>query len=161
MNANPGSQKFPSSSEEQALEGARDARIQSQPNAYAFVQQLLTRDPFLSYIRETDDLYYVRHEADPDLQVHKNRSLPEPFPPKRPELLNKAYRWLWLACLGLIIAGIGAMLFATLAAAAVLGLNFQPISKADRIRSLVVLLISGALWLGGLLLGVILLLHIL
>jgi len=102
----------------------------------------------------------VRHSTDLDLLVHKNRLLPEPFPARRPVLLQKAYRWLWMACLGLFLAGVGAMVFAIMAAAAALGLNFQPITRADRIRSLVVLLLSGALWLGGLLLGAILLLHI-
>jgi hypothetical protein len=130
-------------------------------STYQVVQTLLIEDPFLLYLDETDEIYHVRHSTDMDLLVHKNRSLPEPFPARRPVLLQKAYHWLWMACLGLFLAGIGAMVFAIMAAAAALGLNFQPISHADRIRSLVVLLLSGALWLGGLLLGAILLLHIL
>jgi hypothetical protein len=129
-------------------------------STYQVVQKLLNEDPFLLYIDETDALYHVRHSTDLELLVHKGRSLPEPFPAMRPALMQKAYRWLWMACLGLLFAGIGAMVFATLAAAAAIGLNFQPIPRADRIRSLLVLLLSGALWLGGLLLGAILLLHI-
>ena len=135
--------------------------IQDDPNPYLLVQELLGKDPFLLYIEETDELYHVRHGTELDLRVRKNRSLPEPFPARRPALLQKAYRWLWMACLGLLIAGLGAMVFATLAAAAALGLNLHPISRADRIRSLVVLLLSGALWLGGLLLSAIMLLHVL
>jgi len=91
--------------------------------------------------------------------VHKNRSLPEPFPALRPACCKK----LIAVVDGLPWAALSrdrAMVFAIMAAAAALGLNFQPISRADRIRSLVVLLLSGALWLGGLLLGAILLLHV-
>jgi len=94
------------------------------------------------------------------LVVPKDRSLPEPYPAVRPILLQKAYRWLGLACLGMLLAGLGAMVFASLAAVAAVGLNLQPISRNDRIRSLVVLMLAGGLWLGGLLLGVILLVHL-
>lgn len=128
--------------------------------AYPMVQQLLAQDPFLLYLSETDDRYHVRHGAGLDLVVSKDRSLPEPYPAERPVMLQKAYRWIWMACLGLLLAGLGAMVFATLAAAAALTANFQTISRADRIRSLVVLLLSGGLWLGGLLLGAILLVHL-
>ena len=129
-------------------------------STYQIVQKLLNEDPFLLYLDETDQIYHVRHSTDLDLLLHKNRSLPEPYPAMTPALLQKAYHWLWMACLGLLLAGIGGMVFAILAAAAAIGLNLQPIPRVDRIRSLVVLLLSGALWLGGLLLGAILLLHI-
>jgi hypothetical protein len=131
------------------------------PSTYELLQKLLAQEPLLVYLDETDELYHVRHNTNLDLSVNKNRSLPEPFPDRKPALLRKAYRWLWMACLGLLFAGLGAMVFATMAAAAALGFNLQPISRTDRIRSLVILLLSGALWLGGLLLGAILLLHIL
>jgi len=41
-----------------------------------------------------------------------------------------------MACLGLLLGGIGGMAFAILAAAAAIGLNFNPIPRVDRIRSL-------------------------
>lgn len=124
------------------------------------VRSLLAEDPFLLYLDETDDRYHVRHGAGSELAVAKGRSLPEPYPIQRPRLLQKAYRWLWLAGLGMLLAGLGAMVFASLAAIAALALNFQPISRNDRIRSLVVLTLAGGLWLGGLLLGAILLMHL-
>ena len=65
-----------------------------------------------------------------------------------------------MALFGLLLAGVGAMVFATLAAVTAIGVNFKPLSNADRIRSLVVLILSGGLWLCGLLLGVILLVHV-
>jgi hypothetical protein len=124
------------------------------------VRSLLAEDPFLLYLDETGDRYHVRHGVNQELVVPKDRSLPEPYPAVRPILLQKAYRWLGLACLGLLLAGLGAMVFASLAAVAAVGLNLQPISRNDRIRSLVVLMLAGGLWLGGLLLGVILLVHL-
>lgn len=145
--------------EMQAVTDSGEA-IRRDLSTYRVVQKLINEDPFLLYIDESDEVYHVRHSTDLDLLVHKNRLLPEPFPAMRPALLQKAYRWLWMACLGLLFAGIGAMVFAILAAVAAIGLNFQPIPRVDRIRSLVVLLLSGALWLGGLLLVAILLLHI-
>ena len=128
--------------------------------AHLPVRQLLAQDPFLLYLEETGDQYQVRHGTGADLIIPKDRSLPEPYPAERPALLQKAYRWVWLACLGLLLAGLCGMLLATLAMFAALAVNFQPISRADRIRSLVVLLLSGGLWLGGLLLGAILLVHL-
>ena len=125
------------------------------------VRQLLAQDPFLLYLDETDELYHVRHGAGSALQVAKDRAIPELYPAVRPALLHQAYRWLWLALFGLLLAGLGAMLFATLAAFAALGLNLSPISPSDRVRSLVVLILSGGLWLGGLLLAVIFLVHLL
>ena len=130
------------------------------PQAYPIVQRLLAIDPFLLYLDETGDVYHVRHGNGNALRVPKERNIPEPYPAGRPVLLQKAYRWLWMACLGLLLAGLGAMIFATLAAAAALALNHQPISRANRIRSMMVLLLAGGLWLGGLLLAVIMLVHL-
>ena len=127
---------------------------------YQILQKLLKQDPFLLYLNETDDLYHVRNVNDISLKVPKDRSIPEPYPAEGPVWLQKAYRWLFMALLGLLLAGLGAMIFGTLAAAAAIGVNFKPISKADRIRSLVVIILSGGLWLCGLLLGVILLVHL-
>jgi sterol desaturase/sphingolipid hydroxylase (fatty acid hydroxylase superfamily) len=127
--------------------------------AYPLVRRLLAADPFLLYLDESSEVYHVRH-SEGELRVLKERGIPEPYPARRPLWLQRAYRWLWLACLGLLLAGLGAMVFATLAAAAALALNSQPISRSDRIRSLVVLLLAGGLWLGGLLLAVILLVHL-
>ena len=159
MSALPDKSAPHSPQETQVSVGANEA-IRRDLSTYQSVQNLLAQDPFLLYLDETYELYHVRHSTDLDLLVRKNRSSPEPFPATRPVLLQKAYSWLWMACIGLLLAGLGAMMLAMMAAAAALGLNLQPISRADRIRSLVVVLLSGALWLGGLLFVAILLVHI-
>ncbi len=124
------------------------------------LRQLLAQDPFLLYLGETDEQYHVRNGAELELQVPKSRARPEPYPTPRPAWLQRAYRWLWLALFGLLLAGLGAMIFASLTALAALRLNFTPITRADRVRSLVALLLAGGLWLGGLLLAVIFLMHL-
>ena len=121
-----------------------DISTSSELGTYQFVHQLLVQEPFLLYLGESDDRYIVRHNDELDLQVQKNRAKPEPFPAARTKLIRRAYLWLWMALVGLLFAGFGAMVFAMLAAVAVLGLNFQSISRADRVRSLVVLILSGA-----------------
>jgi F0F1-type ATP synthase membrane subunit c/vacuolar-type H+-ATPase subunit K len=126
------------------------------------VQRILEADPFLLYLDETDGVYRVR-SSDADgrvLHVPKDRRIPEPYPVVRPASLQKAYRWLWWAFLGLPLAGLGAVVFAPLAAGAAMSLYLRQPSGKNRILSLVVILLAGGLWLVGLLLGVILLMHL-
>jgi hypothetical protein len=52
------------------------------------------------------------------------------------------------------------MLFAPLAAVSAIGLNLTPMTRSSRILSLVLILMASGLWLCGLLLGVILLMHL-
>jgi hypothetical protein len=132
---------------------------EAKPITYQIVQKLLRQDPFLLYLNETDDLYRVRN-SNQLLMVPKDRSIPEPYPAKELFGLQKAYRWLRIALFGLLLAGLGAMVFTTLAAITAISVNFKPISKEDRIRSFVVIILSGGLWLLGLLLGVIFLVHL-
>jgi hypothetical protein len=133
---------------------------EAKPITYQIVQKLLKQDPFLLYLNETDDLYRVRNSNQLFLMVPKDRSIPEPYPAKELFGLQKAYRWLRIALFGLLLAGLGAMVFATLAAITAISVNFKPISKEDRLRSFVVIILSGGLWLLGLLLGVIFLVHL-
>ena len=127
---------------------------------YQLVQKLLKQDAFLLYLDETDALYHIRSGEKISLSVPKDRSLPEAYPARRPALLQSAYRWLWLAFLGLPLAGIGALVFTPLAAAAGAGLYLKTSSRTNRIYSLVVILLSGGLWIVGLLLAVIFLVHL-
>jgi len=127
---------------------------------YQLVQKLLEQDPFLLYLDETDDLYHVCNSEQLSLIVSKDRSVPEAYPTRRPPQLQSAYRWLWAALLGLPLAGIGGIVFTPLAAVAGVSLYRKTSSKTNRIYSLVVIILSGGLWLVGLLLGVILLVHL-
>lgn len=129
-------------------------------SAYQIFQRLLKEDPFVLYLDETENVYRVRSGERLSVTVPKDRLTPEPYPPERPELLRWAYRWLWMAILGLPFAGLGAMVFAPLAAASAIGLHIRSSSRVNRTLSLIVIILSGGLWLVGLLLGVILLAHL-
>jgi hypothetical protein len=128
--------------------------------AYHTVQRLLEKDAFLLYLDETDHLYRVRSGAQVELCVPKDRAVPEPYPAARPERLRQAYRWLGLAFLGLPLGGLGALVFAPPAAWAAARLYFETASRRNRVYSLIALLLAGGLWLIGLLLVVILLMHL-
>jgi len=132
-----------------------------QQNIYRAIRALLQQDPYLEYLDETSDRYRVRSGERAAVFVPKDRSVPEPYPAPKPALVRWAQRWLWLALFGLLSAGLGTMLFASLAAFSAIALNFQPIPRSTRILSLVLVLLAGGLWLLGLLLGVILLMHLL
>ncbi|MBP1692948.1 MAG: hypothetical protein H6Q37_831 [Chloroflexi bacterium] len=123
-------------------------------------RELLEKDPYILYLDETDDLYHVRSGERLILAVPKDRTVPEIYPARRPARLQDAYRWLWMAFFSLPLAGIGALLFAPLAATAAIRLYLETPSKTNRIYSLVVLILSASLWLFGLLISVILLVHL-
>jgi hypothetical protein len=74
--------------------------------------------------------------------------------------LRYAYLLLLLALLGLPFAGLGAILFSPLVAASAFGLSLMTPSPRNRIISMVLIVLSGSLWLCGLLLGVILIVHV-
>ncbi len=133
---------------------------QAKQATYLLVRKLLGQDPFISYIDETEEVYTVRSGEQISVLVPKDRSVPAAYPTRRPAQLQNAYRWLRAAFLGLPLAGSGAILFAPLAAAAAIGLYFKAASKTNRIYSLVIIILSGGLWLVGLLLVVILLVHL-
>jgi hypothetical protein len=134
--------------------------LEAKQITYELVQKLFGQDPFILYVGETEDVYAVRSGEQISLVVPKYRSVPMIYPTRRPAQLQNAYRWLMAAFLGLPLAGIGAILFAPLAAAAAIGLYFKASSKTNRIYSLVIIILSGGLWLVGLLLAIILLVHL-
>jgi hypothetical protein len=131
-----------------------------QQATHQIIRALLEQNPHLDYLDETSERYQVRSSERMALIVPKERSIPEPYPAAKPALVRWAQRFLWLALLGLLPAGLGAMLFAPLAAFSALGLNLTPMTRSSRILSLVLILLSSGLWLCGLLLGVILLMHL-
>jgi len=133
---------------------------EARQKTYQTLQTLLKQDPFVLYLDETEDKYRVQSGEKINLIVPKDRSVPEPYPAKQPARVQLAYRWLWLALLGIIPAGLGAIIFAPLATFTALSINIGGTSRSNRIHSLMVIILSGALWLFGLLLGIILLVHL-
>ncbi len=102
---------------------------------YTNLKSDLEQDPFLAYVDETGQLYFVRDEEYLSLVVPKDRNIPESYPPERPEALRKAYRWLGWSVLGLALAGLGTLIFAPLAFRLAASTSGQPLEKPDRVRA--------------------------
>ncbi len=118
-------------------------------DSYQVIWHMLQKDPFLAYLNETDDLYYVRSNAYLSIPVPKDRATPEAYPPKQPSKIKPAFHYLGLALLGIMFAGLGTLIFAPLAILAVLSASSQPLSRADRMRARIVVLVSLVLIAGA------------
>ncbi len=112
---------------------------------YQVIWRMLEQDPYLAYLDETDDLYYVRNNAYLSLALPKDRGVPESYPMRKPGRLSYAFRWLGLALIGLLFAGLGTLVFAPLAILSVILAQRHGLSRSDQIRSVVVVLVAGVL----------------
>jgi hypothetical protein len=126
---------------------------------YQAVWSLLKRDPFLAYMDESDDLYYVRSQEYLSLVVPKDRAVPEKYPPIRPQPLAAAYRYLLLAVFGMIFSGLGTLIFAPLAVLAALQARQRGLKSEDHVRSRVVMWLAFLLIAPAILLVLIFALH--
>jgi hypothetical protein len=113
------------------------------------VHNLLKQEPFLAYVHETEELYQVRSGLDMLINIPKNRAFEKPYLQKDPSPLKPAFTWLYLAFLGLLLGGVGAVLLAPVAAFQVLRLQSQPLSRADRIRLWIIMILSILVWLAS------------
>lgn len=128
-------------------------------NMYTTLWAKLKTDPFLAYIEETDQLYFVRGTDYQSLAVPKDRSIPQIYPPVRPKPLARAYKILGFAFLGLALAGLGTLLLAPVAVWLAFGAMTGPLKLPDRRRAWIVIFLSGLLLVVGLLLGFLFLTH--
>lgn len=113
------------------------------------VHNLLKQEPFLAYVHETEVLYQVRSGLDMLINIPKNRAFEKPYLQKDPSPLKPAFTWLYLAFLGLLLGGVGAVLLAPVAAFQVLRLQSQPLSRADRFRLWIIMILSILVWLAS------------
>jgi hypothetical protein len=127
---------------------------------YEAMNRLLRRDAFLAYLGETGQFYHVRTPANLAFAHPKDRAQPEPFPPAQPWPAQPAFRWLGWALVGLIPAGLGAVICAPLAMLAAIRLLRRQPNRADRFRAWLVFGLAVALWLLGLILLPLVILHL-
>jgi hypothetical protein len=129
--------------------------------AFYALKELLEKNPFLAYLEETDELYRVINAERMVLSIPKRRAAVNSFPseqaPARP--LQKAYHWLTMSILGLLLAGIGTVLFAPLAALAAVRAQKSVQSEAERVNSTVVLIVASVLFMIGFLFSLLFILH--
>ena len=129
--------------------------------AFYALKELLDKDPFLRYLEETDELYRVINAKRVVLSIPKKRAPVNAPPPDQapPSTLNGAYRLLTLAILGLLLAGIGTVIFAPLAAFTALRAQNTIQSHSEQINSTVVLIVAFGLFVIGVLLSILFILH--
>jgi len=128
--------------------------------AFFALKELLDKNPYLAYLEETDNLYRVA-STDHVLTIPKKRAPVESYPPEKPPSgpLASAYRWLNVAIVGLLLAGIGAVIFAPLAALAAVRAHQSGQSHSEQVSSTVVLIAAFGLFIVGVLFSLLFILH--
>ena len=113
------------------------------------VQMLLKQEPFLAYVSETEEFYQVRSGRDMLINIPKNRTFEMPYLKRAPGLAKPAFRWLSLALLALLLGGVGAVVFAPVAAFQALRLQASAPTREDRVRLLIVFILAVMVWLAA------------
>lgn len=124
------------------------------------LKDFLDRDPFLAYRGETPKLYQATTAEGLTLSIPKRRAETIPFPDRPPSRLTAAYNWLIFSGLGLLLAGLGTLVFAPLATMAALGVRRANPSHAERVGAAVVILIATLLFFAGLFFAYLFVIHL-
>src|SRR5919106_3642359 len=113
------------------------------------IHTLLKQEPFLAYVYETEEFYQVRSGRDLLINIPKNRTFEIPYLKKAPGLAKPAFRWLSLSVLALFLGGVGAVLFAPIAAFQALRLQTSAPTDGERVRLLIVFILAVIIWLAA------------
>jgi hypothetical protein len=113
----------------------------------AAVHALVKQEPFLAYVYETEQFYQVRSGRDLLINVPKDRAFEIPYLKKKPGLAQPAYRWLTFALVALFLGGVGAVIFAPVAAFQALRLQASAPTDGERTRLLIVFILAVIIWL--------------
>ena len=113
------------------------------------VRNLLKQEPFLAYVYETEQFYQVRSGRDLLINIPKDRTFETPFLKKKPGLAKPAFRWLSISLLALILGGVGAVIFAPIAAFQALRLQSSAPTDGERTRLLIVFILAVIIWLAA------------
>ena len=126
---------------------------------HAALRGLIKQEPSLAYVDETKKLYQVKSGLDLLLNVPKNRSYDELYLQRTDGPLKAAFIWLNLSLFTLFLGGVGAFFLAPLTAVRALLLQRYIQNRRDRVRLLVILIISAIVWLASIPLGLLFLIH--
>src|SRR5512141_702092 len=128
--------------------------------AFGAVKELLDRDPFLAYLEETEALYRVINKNNQVLVIPKKRAATNPTEVERTGPLKAAYSLLMIAVFGLLLAGVGTLVFAPLTILAALQAGPSLRSHSERVSFVVVLMLASLLFLLGLFFAYLFALHL-
>lgn len=126
---------------------------------YAALQSLIKKEPSLAYVDETRDLYQVKSGMDLLLNIPKNRSYDELYLKRTAGPLKAVYSWLNMTLLTLFLGGVGAFFIAPLTALRVVLLQRRIRERRDRVRLLVILILSTLIWIASIPLGLLFIIH--
>lgn len=115
----------------------------------AAVRTLLKQEPFLAYVYETEQFYQVRSGRDLLINIPKDRTFEIPYLKKKPGPAQPAFRWLSVSLLALILGGVGAVIFAPIAAFQALRLQSSAPTDGERTRLLIVFILAVIIWLAA------------
>ncbi|HEY9527626.1 MAG TPA: hypothetical protein VIR02_11110 [Anaerolineales bacterium] len=121
--------------------------LETRQELHSAVHGLLKQEPFLAYVYETEQYYQVRSGRDLLINIPKNRTFETPYLKKKPGIAQPAFRWLSLALLALFLGGVGAVLFAPVAAFQALRLQASAPTDGERMRLLIVFILAVVIWL--------------
>ncbi|HEU0292046.1 MAG TPA: hypothetical protein VFR47_04885 [Anaerolineales bacterium] len=113
------------------------------------IHGLLKQEPFLAYVHETEEFYQVRSGRDLLINIPKNRIFETPYLRRAPGFAKPAFRWLSLSLLALFLGGVGAVLFAPIAAFHALRLQTSAPTDGERVRLLIVFILAVIIWLAA------------
>lgn len=113
------------------------------------VRSLLKQEPFLAYVYETETFYQVRSGRDLLINIPKDRTFEIPYLKKTQGFAKPAFRWLTWSLLALFLGGVGAVLFAPIAAFQALRLQAAAPSDGERVRLLIVFILAVIIWLAA------------
>ena len=127
---------------------------------YLTLYRYLRRHPFLRYLEENDVLYRVITGEGRVITVPKDREVAVKYPPKPVTTLQRSYRWLGYSLFGLLLAGLGAVICAPVAASFAWRAAREASDTDQRNRAGVALVYAFGLWGIGLLFGFLFVLHL-
>jgi hypothetical protein len=129
--------------------------------AFFAFKELFDEKPYLAYLAETDELYRVINTDRVVLSIPKKRAPFELYPPKQTTAspLRLAYRWLIMSIVGLLMAGIGTVVFAPMAAVAAIRAEHSLGTREERAKAMIVILASSGLFMIGVLFTILFALH--
>ncbi len=124
------------------------------------MQELLRKDAFLGYEGETDTDYQICTPEGFELLHPKDRAIAPLFSPSKKSPAGLALHWLSWAAIGLIPAGLGALVFAPVAMLSAMRALRQPLPPPERRRAWVALWGAIVIWPVAWLLAYIIVLHL-
>lgn len=125
---------------------------------YETLDRYRKQDPFLRYLGETETLYRVITGEGQFITVPKDRAVDAS--PNESGTLHSAYRWIGYSLAGLLLAGLGAMVCAPIAAALAWRAGHEAPGAEIRRRASLMLVAAIVMWAIGLLLSCLFLLHL-